>query len=1460
MSKLLSIQITNNEYDIYMKLEQELFHIFVLILKHNPTYSSQLSIVDRLEKAILSENINKNILMTYQEIIKMKQCQTNNLSKILDSLVDSLDGNKFLNFEVELLTCVALISEVMGISKNETLEKYLSNDNDRIRSWSFRGLRTAYDRNNKSKIFEEWCNNIMINLEFHTRIKVAMDLDLFETISTIKYIDFNKIYNKPQNQWNRELLIFDLLERFTLNQIEKFDFYKTWLEIEEYTGFQQDQCNILLKLLHRIQLNNMISFNQCNELLRILKNIDFESIYNILSNGSNPYEDILKKFFKNLIFEHLSNKEINKKYIDNLVCKMIIKFSFDISKKFLDTIHIIDNLREFEEFLDFVEENKIKIFNINVQCKNISTLKRSFELQVLDNKIVNVDHRKLTLILSNLLDSQWSFEQLNMIFKNLIASNNEEKRIKEINFLYVLEILSQYSVIPTIENLEKISEALKEPAQNWQRLINIIAVEGKFRDIGQLRNITELIEEFEKNNSQNKNLIKLVDLINNIKSNNLISKIVNQTMGYRIDEKLKKRRQIYISEWTKNEIQGWAKTIKDNVSSYNITDDFIVETLAVIKRAYLLDSGFHLTDAQILSCIILLKVNTNKGMLLQVGTGEGKSTIIAVLAVIYALKGNKVDVITSSPVLAERDAKEKKNFYNMFNLQCSDNTDKSIYWTGPKSCYKSEIVYGEVAQFQFDTLRTEYSQLNTLGNRKFEVAIVDEVDSMLIDDSSKIARLATIIPGIDQLQIIYHTIWYRLIYLQDRILEINNKIYLFHGKISFEQEKMILEYIDEQPGNIIKIPDLKIYVESILNISHIGILIPENVEVETFIKKDIENYIRDLLDRLTVIPKSFEEFVDTQMCKWIDNAMIALNYQENVHYVVHQGLIKPVDYASTGIVQSFSHWSDGLHQFLQLKHSLRMTSETFTTNFLSNKGFFIKYGSNLFGLTGTLGSEKAKQVLADTYNVNLGIIPSMRQKQYLSLPDLVLTNEIDWLNEICRSAINESRKERGILVICETIEYSTQIVEKLQREYSSGTIKFYTMNNMNQEKYIEKVYPREIIVATNLAARGNDIKTDNIKKYGGLHVIITFMPLNKRVEEQAFGRTARQGKRGTGQRIINAASLAHYENFNIQKITELRDSIETSILDDFQKRELKIITLKDELFTKFCLLLNEIRQKIRDKSSLYVKVKSQAKKIVTKISPSILESNILLSIEEQWAMFLREIDNQISPIDNEIFYERFEKFSKNIRKNYENDCIIKNPYCQIAIANDLVINDSSLRRNYDDAMKYFDRAIELDSKHTAAAFAGKGWLILEGKEIFFGSNKQSIGYKEAAIRLFNKAFEILSEEISALTVIQSFLKHRCQNMNTDLSKQLMQKNHILSSYCNCLENAVNIIKKSQRLIQITELIDYSKLRENEINSNFFTKKDSVNCQSEISQKIFSYEYLDQELFHHTIKLQVHQPI
>jgi preprotein translocase subunit SecA len=138
---------------------------------------------------------------------------------------------------------------------------------------------------------------------------------------------------------------------------------------------------------------------------------------------------------------------------------------------------------------------------------------------------------------------------------------------------------------------------------------------------------------------------------------------------------------------------------------------------------------------------------------------------------------------------------------------------------------------------------------------------------------------------------------------------------------------------------------------------------------------------------------------------------------------------------------------------------------------------------------------------------------------------------------------------------------------------------------MNQKREIEKINPGEIIIATNLARRETDIKTDEkIEKNGGLHVIITFMPSNQRVEEQAFGKTAIQGKRGTGQMILNAINLIQYGEFNPQAVKELRNNFETKILDEFQKKDLKIIEIKDKLFNKFCSLLNKIRINIRENS------------------------------------------------------------------------------------------------------------------------------------------------------------------------------------------------------------------------------------------------------------------------------------
>jgi preprotein translocase subunit SecA len=130
------------------------------------------------------------------------------------------------------------------------------------------------------------------------------------------------------------------------------------------------------------------------------------------------------------------------------------------------------------------------------------------------------------------------------------------------------------------------------------------------------------------------------------------------------------------------------------------------------------------------------------------------------------LFGYKVDIITSSLVLAKRDAKEKESFFNMFNLNVTHNGDENYNFKGPKKCYENsvDIIYGDASGFQFDLLRHEYSDIGTRGTRNFKntISIIDEVDNMFIDDSSKIAILADSMSGMNSISIILTIIWQEL--------------------------------------------------------------------------------------------------------------------------------------------------------------------------------------------------------------------------------------------------------------------------------------------------------------------------------------------------------------------------------------------------------------------------------------------------------------------------------------------------------------------------------------------------------------------------------------------------------------------------------------------------------------------------------------------------------------------------
>ncbi|CAG0894755.1 unnamed protein product, partial [Cyprideis torosa] len=802
--------------------------------------------------------------------------------------------------------------------------------------------------------------------------------------------------------------------------------------------------------------------------------------------------------------------------------------------------------------------------------------------------------------------------------------------------------------------------------------------------------------------------------------------------------------------WTEKKIQLWSKDIKKDKQEF--TD---YEAIAIIYRGNFLITGHRLTDTQILCCLIALRGGKLHGKLLEVATGEGKSTIICILAIINALRGKKVDVITSSPVLAERDAKQKAKLYRMFSLTCADNNDKTAYLKGRKDCYKADIVYGEMSQFQFDILRDNYSKLGTLGERQFMTAIVDEVDSMLIDDSSKIARLSSTVPGMDHFQPIYVFIWQHLMVIKEKFIMFNNQMYFVNGKVDFENGKITLE-VAAPDGNIFKIEDLEEHILTAGNQSPVSEPVDD---IDEYLRKALGQYIdAQIKQNKLYIPSNFTEFLAKQKSKWIINAVEALNYVENIHYVVQDGEIRPVDYHSTGIVQNSTSWSDGLHQFLQLKHNLKMTSETLTTNFLSNIGFMGKY-EQVYGLTGTLGSTTARSVLEDVYKVELINVPQRRQKQFLVLPSVVAEGESKWLNAIMANVALEIKKERGILVICETIEHANRISGMLKSKMRSSAVKLYTMNNMDQEKNVEKIQPGEVIIATNLAGRGTDIQTDDIEETGGLHVILSFMPSNQRVEDQAFGRTARQGKRGTGLMILNANNLIGFQTIQ-EDVKKERDRMESRQLMDFKEKDLKLIQVKDQLFDLFCTFLNnEIRQEIRSKQHPGRKLKS----LFTELLPTTYETCVLAAVEEQWAGFLSKLDEGIIACKDALLLEQKQPGFPNsdlykqlnmkatILGSYirgVNSCIdaIKRSKRLIDVVSvheqhgklKMIIGNTSkkisfkhfneLERNEKEKHKFLDRAVELSSTKNSLTFNSL-------------TTREDSGTKDQAWQTLNNAYD-----------------------------------------------------------------------------------------------------------------------
>ncbi|CAL8348016.1 unnamed protein product, partial [Merluccius merluccius] len=524
-----------------------------------------------------------------------------------------------------------------------------------------------------------------------------------------------------------------------------------------------------------------------------------------------------------------------------------------------------------------------------------------------------------------------------------------------------------------------------------------------------------------------------------------------------------------------------------NRSQSTDTED-LQEFLAVLCNAVHLHNAegkWWPRPTQMISWCLLALSDTGK--LLEMGTGEGKSCVIAMFAVLRALRGEKVDVVSSSSVLCQRDAEEWTNFYKYFGMTADTNTNKTED-KDRKECYQKDVVYGTIEAFAADHLRQIFEMKDVRPDRSYQCIIIDEVDSLLLDQGHE-KQLSS-----------------------DISEEYESKRDVLIGHLNeFEAN-----YESGSDSELLEILSLKCSIP----VPHLSL---------TQLTADELGKILSVLDKLL-----FDEWISAppslSTLQHTQNAFLAMQLKEGREYVVENDNVCPVDFRSTGIVELNKKWGDGLQQFVEIKHQIKLSTISTVTNYVSNISFFEKYHGKIYGTTGTLGSRTDILFLQDLYpNLSACKMPTFNRKKLFEVKGTLKTSAEEWKSEIKRVVMaqiskNAYRDGRAALVICETINKAEEIYQALKSSIP-GKIILYCRSDRDS-KIDKKLGSGDVIVATNLAGRGTDIKvSEQVNNNGGLFVILSFLSENTRVELQAFGRTARKGKPGSAQVIMSTECL-----------------------------------------------------------------------------------------------------------------------------------------------------------------------------------------------------------------------------------------------------------------------------------------------------------------------------------------------
>ncbi|KAK4026406.1 hypothetical protein OUZ56_015404 [Daphnia magna] len=747
-----------------------------------------------------------------------------------------------------------------------------------------------------------------------------------------------------------------------------------------------------------------------------------------------------------------------------------------------------------------------------------------------------------------------------------------------------------------------------------------------------------------------------------------------------IEDKRTSGKKVNIEEkWHKSIVINFKDHQNSLINTRRLAEYFYDFECAVQQLCNPTDENFRLRGYQIEAvlaglALIMDTPKRNENTLTEISTGGGKSLIVAASAIAnaYAFGPSCIDVITSNDLLAIRDSTLSvaegglKDLYEYFGVTVANNCSQSE--DDRKASYTATVVYGQLANFQRDYLLDEFYGRNIRGHRRFLHVIIDEVDCMLLDQGNNTLYLSHDIPGMETLESLYVFIWDEIWnsridkaipdYREQVKKSIKSDVLFdLYGVITKEDLQSVHALLDDsEKGALWKhliekkvidrngrllIDDVNKITEKMIN------YIPENKELQ---RKNLDAklvfYLRQVANRQRRIriPAHLLDFVDRHLDTWLESAFQALDLRPDEDYVIDQDRtdtspdLNPkviiID-RDTGTDQTSSQWDEALHQFIQLKEGCKLSLQSIKAVFISN-AMYIKEYAYISGLSGTLGSKQEQQFLCETFKVCLHF-PTLLPKFFEEKLAKVLLTENEWIDAIIEETKTIMKEGRSIVIFCKFIKDVNLVHQRLKS--SIPELKENNRLHRYTRDYVKFVFEGteldigHVIVATNLAGRGTDIKiSQKLRENGGLHVCLSYFPENERIEEQAMGRAARNGAPGSGILIVCNSILCEGRVPDERKLIHVMKRER-----EFQEKQriarmaedFKCMEGQRQIFQQFSLDFNDLKDQLSEKN--------YDDQIVSAICGSVLD---------QWALWLDEMNDL--PLDVKKY-----SYSKNFIPKFD---------------------------------------------------------------------------------------------------------------------------------------------------------------------------------------------------------------